>query len=97
MSIKMSDVFGNETIENFGNIVCAVGSDDLGTFNTAKQAEYAASAISTHDEMQARIVELESLIKEADDYLNTNKLTTICNGSILHMAFKEAIKDEKGS
>ena len=51
----------------------------------------------THEAMQARIVELESLIKEADDYLNTNKLTTICNGSILHAAFKEAIKDEKGS
>ena len=53
--------------------------------------------INSNDTMQARITELESLIKEADDYLNTNKLTTICNGSILHAAFKEAIKDEKGS
>lgn len=53
--------------------------------------------VETHEAMQARIVELESLIKEADDYLNTNKLTTICNGSILHAAFKEALKDEKGS
>ena len=58
---------------------------------------YIADADMKNSGLQARIAELESLIKEADDYLNTNKLTTICNGSILHAAFKEAIKDEKGS
>ena len=96
--IKMSEVFDlplhvDITGVIFDNDSCAIGE----ICGTLKQSEAVGHAINTHDTMQARIVELESLIKEADDYLNTNKLTTICNGSILHMAFKEALKDEKGS
>ena len=44
------------------------------------------------DTMQARIDELESLIKEADDSLNITKSMSISSGSILHMAFKEALR-----
>jgi hypothetical protein len=86
--IKMSDVFGGSLINYSLSGVMTL---------TGIEKDAAIQAIEQHDAMQARIVELESLIKEADDYLNTNKLTTICNGSILHAAFKEAIKDEKGS
>lgn len=69
--VKMCDVFSNETIENFGNILCAVGGDDLGTFNTARQAEYAAHAISTHDTMQARITELETALTNIKKHQET--------------------------
>jgi hypothetical protein len=44
------------------------------------------------DAMQARIAELEALLKEADDYLNINTLTSIGSGSIIHSAFKQALE-----
>ena len=45
--------------------------------------------------MQARIAELEATIKEADDYLNTNSMTNIGSGSVLHTKFKQSLKDNQ--
>ena len=41
---------------------------------------------------QPRVSELEAVVKEACDYLDTNELTTIGSTSILHRKFKNAIK-----
>ena len=40
-----------------------------------------------------RVGKLEALCKEADEYLNTNDMTNIGHGSILHKKFQEAWKD----
>ena len=44
---------------------------------------------------QPRVSELEAVVKEACDYLDTNELTTIGSTSILHRKFKNAIKPPK--
>lgn len=41
-----------------------------------------------------RIAELKALLKEADDYLNTNNQTNIAHGSILHGKFAAAWRDK---
>ena len=41
-----------------------------------------------------RIEETENVLREANDYLNTNHLTNITHGSILHQKIKDAIGDE---
>lgn len=97
--IKMSDLLALPVARTSGGVMPFLkdGNGEVMFVGDGFHIDAVVHAVNTHDTMQARIVELESLIKEADDYLNTNKLTTICNGSILHAAFKEAIKDEKGS
>lgn len=45
----------------------------------------------THDRYWQQVNKLTALIKEADDYLNTNKLTNIGHGSILHQKMKSAL------
>ena len=40
---------------------------------------------------EKRIKELEALIKEAADYLDTNELTTIASSSVLHRKFRKAV------
>lgn len=37
-----------------------------------------------------QVAELKALLKEAADYLDTHKETSICHGSILHRKFKAA-------
>lgn len=37
--------------------------------------------------LQGRVMMLEAILKEADDYLNTNNQTNIGHGSILHGKF----------
>ena len=44
---------------------------------------------------QPRVSELESVVKEACDYLDTNELTTIGSTSILHQKLENAIKPPK--
>jgi len=39
---------------------------------------------------RTEIKRLRSVIKEADDYLDTNSMTNIAHGSILHRKFKDA-------
>lgn len=36
---------------------------------------------------------MRELLKEASDYLDTNNLTSIGSGSILHQRFKDAVSD----
>lgn len=43
------------------------------------------------ESLQAENKDLKSILKEADDYLNTNNLTSIGNGSVLHNKFKGAL------
>jgi hypothetical protein len=43
-----------------------------------------------HSESAAEIKRLRAVIKEADDYLNTNNLTNIASGSLMHQLFKDA-------
>ena len=58
--------------------------DSLVLASQAQAAIFAAVAIK-----DKRIVELKALCKEASDYLDTNNLTNIGHGSILHTKFKE--------
>ena len=51
-----------------------------------------AAALYTLD-LEVKLEAAEALIKEADEYLDINKLTSIGHGSILHRKFKEA-RDE---
>ena len=44
---------------------------------------------------QPRVSELEAVVKEACDYLDTNELTTIGSTSILHQKLENAIKPPK--
>lgn len=46
----------------------------------------------TVEALLSRIDTLETLLREADDYLDTHQETTIGSGSILHRRFKEAIR-----
>ncbi len=67
---------------------------DLQAFRTDRPYEWWMDDFTREAEkMQDRITELETLIKESDDYLNTNSMTSICSGSILHTKFKQALKD----
>jgi len=40
-------------------------------------------------DLKLRVEYLENILKEADDYLSTNNLTSIGHGSILHKKFKQ--------
>lgn len=55
----------------------------------------AVHAINTHDNLVKQNEALKDLIRDADDYLNINELTSIGSGGILHRAFKEALKDDE--
>ena len=46
------------------------------------------------DDLERQLAEARELVTEADEYLDTNELTTICHGSILHQKFKQL--KEKG-
>lgn len=41
---------------------------------------------------QEKVKSLRSVIKEASDYLDTNKMTNIMHGSVLHQQFKDALE-----
>lgn len=45
-------------------------------------------------ELADQVDKLKELCKEADEYLNTNDMTSIGHGSILHRKFQEAWVDE---
>jgi hypothetical protein len=48
--------------------------------------------VNLDNSLLSRVSYLESLISEADKYLDTNNLTQISSGSILHNKFKEALE-----
>lgn len=45
-------------------------------------------AVLHTDDLVRRLNEYEGLLREADEYLETNNLTSIGHGSILHKKFK---------
>lgn len=47
------------------------------------------------EKLEARVEELEKLIKSASDYLDTNELTSIGSTSILHKQFKQALTNKE--
>jgi hypothetical protein len=67
---------GSKTI--FGPVLCDECTAQA-VFNTER------------DTLTARVVELEGLVSEIDTYLDTNNLTSIGNGSVLHILCKEAL------
>ena len=60
-------------------------------YNTEQAGFKVRSLVKASDllDMAYRVTELEALIFEADKYLETNNLTQISSGSILHNKFKE--------
>lgn len=44
------------------------------------------------DDLERQLAEARELVTEADEYLDTNELTTICHGSILHQKFKQLME-----
>ena len=90
--IKMSDVFDLPVSAEGCCITDDMGMQHVG-FCTEDQDDAAVRAINSHDKLTARNAELEALIKEGDEYLNTNSMTNIGSGSILHTKFKQALKD----
>lgn len=94
--IKMCEVFAGDVYssDDFNNGTSLTDDHGCVLLSGERWAVLAAKkAINTHDTMQARIVELEVMIKEADAYLDINSMTSIGGGSILHTKFKQALKD----
>lgn len=63
---------------------------ELAAIEGMTSSEINAVLNSQHDKIQA----LTKLIKEADEYLDTNSLTSIGSGSSLHKKFKDAINTQ---
>lgn len=53
--------------------------------------DFSSERTPIHFEAAKRIEELEAVIREANDYLNYNELTSVGSGSAIHNSFKHAI------
>lgn len=80
--IKMSDLFELP----YGDL----GHNSFVTDNW-DQTKAAIHAINQYDNLVEQVNSLKSVITEAKEYLDTNNLTNIASGSILHTKFKESI------
>ena len=78
--MKMSKVFGRIEIGSFERIVCEVGEDDIGEFDSSEQAEAAAHAINCHDEL---VEVLQNIVDEFGYCMDLNKA-------------KDALEKDKG-
>lgn len=84
MKIKMSDFF-NLPVRMSEYLVSRMWEVDK---------EAIEMAVNNHDRLVEENEKLKALLKEASDYLDTNKLTTICSSSVFHQQFKEASNNE---
>lgn len=96
-------------IEKIRNILEKVELSLIGyreTDDKAKQIEIALRLLdqieTQRDELQARVDELEEIVKsandissQADSYMNINKLTNIGHGSYLHKCLAELRADSR--
>lgn len=59
-------------------------------------AEVVARAVARAEAANARVIALEKIMREADEYLTRNTLNSICSGSLLHQQLKAALAAVEG-
>jgi regulatory protein YycH of two-component signal transduction system YycFG len=89
-NIKFStDISGKHSIN--GLPICEEETGRVvAVFYNDYDAEDVVTRINSHDALTARVAELEAVIKEADEYLDYNDMTSIGSGSAIHMEFKKS-------